>query len=431
MMDTIQASVQLKYKGSYDCGVCGAGPAGIGAAIQAGRLGLKTALVEQYGTPGGALTVGGDPAIALFFAHKKQVIAGVGWELCLRLAEKGWAKIPDFQADLPHSQLGVLVNPVMAAHMIDNMLLEAGVAIFYHHRLSYVFTESGRIRSIAVATKNGLELIEGRIFIDCTGDGDLAAWAGAPYEVSEPGSQELMPGTLRLYYNKSDPAAAELDRAAYLAANYRPDGPTTDSVYHTFFNSADSESHACGDIAARRAAVNAQRYLQENGLATDLQLIGAAPTVWPRESRRIVGYTTVTADDYTGGRIFPDAVCYSFYPLDQHYVDGIRMTFLAEGIVPTLPYSALVPRQVDNLLVAGRCISGSRLAQSAFRVKASCLAMGQAAGAAAWLAVRGQQAAREVDVQALQELLRQNGAILPEPAALAAAQEDRNARPAR
>ena len=168
---------------TYDIIVCGAGSAGFCAAVAAARMGAKTALVEKYNTPGGILTVLGNNSIDQFnnpfIADKKMVITGIGWELVLRLHKEGYARIPDMNAPREnHEQYGVKVNPVAAAKIMDDMLLESGVSLYYGQSVVDAETVDGRIESILIATKSGLKRLGAKIFIDCTGDGDLAAFAG-------------------------------------------------------------------------------------------------------------------------------------------------------------------------------------------------------------------------------------------------------------
>jgi hypothetical protein len=121
----------------------------------------------------------------------------------------------------------------------------------------------------------------------------------------------------------------------------------------------------------------------------------------------------ITVDDYTSGRVFDDAVCYAFYPVDLHTRSGVKPKPLARGTVPTIPLSALVPKGSRNIIVAGRCVSSDRLANSGLRVQASCMAMGQAAGAAAALAVRENTTPLDVPLEDIREMLRKHGAIIP------------------
>ena len=132
-----------------------------------------------------------------------------------------------------------------------------------------------------------------------------------------------------------------------------------------------------------------------------------------RETFRIVGETIITRDDYVSGRRFPDAIAYAFYPIDLHDEHGVRPAPLAETVVPTVPLGALISKSSRNLLVAGRCPSSDRLANSTLRVQATCMAMGQAAGAAAALAARAGTTPLHVPLDELRQTLKTHGAIVP------------------
>lgn len=143
-------------------------------------------------------------------------------------------------------------------------------------------------------------------------------------------------------------------------------------------------------------------------------LVSMSPEVGVRETYRIRGEYTITQADYTSGRVFPDALCYAFYPVDLHDKrTGIRPAHLAEGVVATVPLRALVPKGAKNLLVAGRCVSSDRGANSGLRVEAACMAMGQAAGAAAACAARRGCTPLEVPLAEIKAALRTQGAIVP------------------
>lgn len=142
------------------------------------------------------------------------------------------------------------------------------------------------------------------------------------------------------------------------------------------------------------------------------RLIHRQPEVNFRESYRIQGKTIIRVDDYTSGRVFDDAICNAFYPIDLHTKDGLKGEKLKTGTLPTVPLGALIPMGMANIMVAGRCVSSDRLANSALRVQASCMAMGQAAGAAAALAVQKQTTPGALPLNELKALLKKHGAIL-------------------
>ncbi|MBR4959668.1 MAG: FAD-dependent oxidoreductase [Clostridia bacterium] len=426
---------------SYDLIVCGCGVAGFTAAVQGARAGLKTAVIERYGMPGGILTVGGNNDIAQFFAHHKQVIRGIGWEYVTRLAEAGYAVIPDKMADGPHWIYGVHVNIPAAAHMMDMMLTEAGAELYYGQPAAAVETEHTEeengilVTGVVIASKEGLRRLRGKVFIDCTGDGDAAIYAGAQYECggeSEDGF--LQPGTIRFYLDKLDLPEDVKNNADRILREYRNNGrmdPTDvrgrtmdtmlsargNNIGHVSgFNGADSDSRTASEVAGRASIYRLMNALKDAGVPMDpfppIEVI--APEVAVRESRRILCDGYMTEEKYVSGYEYPDAVCTSFYPIDlhRHGDNGIRQTFLTDGQIPTVPLSALIVKGISNMLVAGRCASGDRLANSAYRVKASCMAMGQAAAACAAVALRDGVTLRQADLEKIRTLLRQNDAIV-------------------
>lgn len=379
----------------YDVIVCGAGCAGFCAAVAAARLGAKTALVEKYNTPGGILTVLGSCSIDQFNdpfrADKKMVIGGIGWEFVLRLHRDGFAHIPDMDAPYEtHDQYGVKVNPLAAAKIMDDMLTQSGVRLYYGQSLVDAETRDGKIDSILIATKAGLKRLRARVYIDCTGDGDLGAFAGAS-SAAGGAEGEFQPGTLRFY-----PAVAATD----------PICDYGDNRNHVPLNTTDSDSITRSEIAARQ--------LLYRQLLQGQRIMATAPAVAPREGRRLAGLTEMTADDYLNGRVFPDSVCNSFWFVDiRREGQAAYIHYITHGKTPTVRLSAMISRDLPNLMMAGRCVSSDRQANSALRVKASCMAMGQAAGTAAALAALADLSPADVSPEAVKATLEAQGAILP------------------
>ena len=379
----------------YDIIVCGAGCAGFCAAVAAARMGMKTALVEKYNGPGGILTVLGSNSIDQFnnpfLGEKKMVIGGIGWEFVLRLHRLGYARIPDMNAPRRnHEQYGVKVNPVAAAKIMDDMLLEAGVHLYYGQSLVDAAVENGEISYLWISTKKGLKKLKGKIYIDCTGDGDLAAFCGAEYEAGN-GSGVFQPGTLRYY-----PAVESEDAIC----NYG------DNRNHVTLDVTDSDRITEAEIASRRMIFEQMQRGEK--------IMAVAPGVAPREGRRIAGLSRMTAEDYCAGTLYPDSVCYSYWFVDIHREkEAAYIQYITHDRTPAIRLSAMISRNFANLMMAGRCVSSDRETNSALRVKASCMAMGQAAGTAAAIAVSEGTAVGETDPEKVKTALDRNGAIIP------------------
>lgn len=434
----------LKILGDYDVVVAGGGPAGFTASIQAARSGAKTALIERSGMLGGTITTGGNPQIALFYAHGKKIISGIGWEFVSRLSENGWARIPDFDSTTDHSVLGVDTDPFMAARLMDEMCLEAGVELFLFHQVADALTEvkdgeETSVKGVVVNSKEGLAVIRGKVFIDCTGDADLSYFAGAQYdkgETDENGKTELQPGTLRFYLSGYDESTIDQEQANESFLKALDDGKVKRSdhwpvhasamnifrsrgnnINHINFDSSDSKSRTLAEIEGRRSVERILRWAKEDVInASSTRVEATACEVASRESRRVVCDHRITVQEYLMAAKYPDGIANSFYPVDLHR-DGhntLDNIFLDEGKVPSIPYSSLTVKGMNNLLAAGRCICSDRLANSALRVKASCMAMGQAAGMAGSLAALENKGIRDIDVNVIKRNLRDSGAILPE-----------------
>ncbi len=379
----------------YQVIVCGGGSAGFCAAIAAARMGMKTALIEKYHTPGGILTVLGNNSIDQFnnpfIAEKKMVIAGIGWEFVLRLHQEGFARIPDMNAPREnHEQYGVKVNPVAAAKIMDDMLLESGAALYYGQSVVDAVTDGDRIDHILISTKSGLKALSADIYIDCTGDGDLAAFAGANF-IAGNGEGIFQPGTLRFY-----PAVD----ANEPILNYG------DNKNHVTLNTTDSDCITHAEIASRKMIFEQMK----NGA----RIMATAPAVAPREGRRIAGLSVMNSDDYCSGKQYEDSVCYTYWFLDIHREgQAAYIRYITHDKTPTVRLSSMISKDLTNLMMAGRCISTDRETNSAIRVKASCMAMGEAAGTAAAIAIKDCVAVSDISIAELKHKLDQNGAIIP------------------
>lgn len=366
--------------------VVGGGTAGTIAAIQAGRAGARTLLLERNGQLGGTTTVGGVAFPGLFDAWGRQVIAGIGWELVSETVELDGGTFPDFSKVPPHHwQNQVHVNPFVYAILAEEKCEKAGVQVAY-----YEFPESIRstgdgwqVDCVGFGTRR--RVMCGQI-VDCTGGAEVVGMLGLPRLRED----ETQPGSMLFKIGEAHQ-------------------PGREQLHRLYVHGADSTSSrtvTLANLTGRKAVLAKLR--QAKGRLMHLQ-----PETGFRESYRIVGQTMVTHEDYISGRLYDDAVSYAFYPVDLHTKTGVRPKPLKPGTVPTIPLGALVPKNSRNIIVAGRCICSDRLANSGLRVQASCMGMGQAAGAAAALAARKQTTPLAVPLAEIHQTLRAHGAIIP------------------
>jgi hypothetical protein len=420
----------------YDVIVLGGGTAGVVAAIQAGRAGAKTLLVEKTGMLGGTMTNGGVNFPGLFHAWGRQVIAGIGWELVSRCVAEAGDTLPNF-ADYkrPHPLLHVRVDAFLYAALCDEVVIAAGVEIIFHAMpATLAEAPDGEGWNVTLCTKTGLSTCRARVVIDATGDANAASLAGLPVVIRD----ETQPATLSCLATGYDLALLDIDtinrafdtevkagRLAYTDASWNTiaanvgkwlgkRGSNASHVHH--INARDSVGKTHLELEARKSLLRLYRFLRQQPGLEKLNLAHLAPECGVRETAVIRGKRTVTVEDYCSGRLWDDAVCFSFYPIDLHTAagGGLRCELLQEGVVPSVPRGALLPEGSSNFLVAGRCLASDRLANSALRVQATCMATGQAAGALAALAACAGVDPEAVSLAEVHRLLHIFGAIVPD-----------------
>ncbi len=418
------------FKKDYDVIIAGAGTAGCIAAIQASRAGAKTLLIEKNGMGGGTMTVGGVNFPGLFHAWGKQVISGIGWELVSKTMAESNDAMPDFSRyDLPHYKLQVLINPYIYGCLLDEAFAKSGVDVLYH-TMPVSVKESDEGVLISVAAKEGLRELKCSIAVDTTGDADLIAKAG--YQINENSGKQ--PATLmfrlggydvkKLDLDSIDNACekaianGELDKLDYMSGPIRTvlGKYGNNSIHLNADNASTSAGRSELEQRARGVVLKTYRFLRRQPGLEKLELEYMTTECGIRETATIAGEKTITADDYVSGRHWSDSLCFSFYPIDLHQMkddSGLMKRHLAEGVVPTIPRGALIPHGSKRLLAAGRIVSSDQLANSALRVQASCMAMGQVAGAMAVLSAENNIIPSELDIPAVKELLEANGAIVP------------------
>lgn len=366
--------------------VVGGGTAGNIAAIQAGRAGASTLLVERGAQLGGTTTTGGVAYPGLFDAWGKQIIAGIGWELVREAVELDGGTLPNF-AKVPqrHWQNQVQVNQFLYAILAEEKCEEAGVQIAFHEFPQNIrkTAKGWQVDCVGFGTHRRVLCKQ---VIDCTGGAEVVGMAGFP----------------RLREDETQPGSMLFQ----LGGTNQPGRKQLHQLYVHGADSTNSRTVTKANMTGRRSILNKVRKEKK-------RLMHLQPETGFRESFRIEGETVITVNDYTRGRVFEDAVSNAFYPVDLHTKSGVRPKPLKPGTVPTIPLSALVPKGSRDLIVAGRCVSSDRLANSGLRVQASCMGMGQAAAVAASLAAQNGTTPLEVPLTEIRRVLAQHGAILP------------------
>lgn len=430
-----------------DVVVLGGGTAGLPAAVAAARTGARTVLVERQGYLAGALNgtyLSGPDGFG--DSERRRIIGGIPWEFMERMEEGGAACI-----DREHWK--VQTFPEAAKSLALDMLTEAGVEPLLHCWAGDVLVEDGVIKAVIAQTKSGRQAIVGKAFVDATGDADIAAAAGAPTE--KLAADDLWQTSVDLTIcNVAAPRVIEWaernqERIGVKIPDDRGDEGVRDgfsfvvkggvsgkdeagTVHHigvmptmkllirrsisraqgsVEIDPTDVRGLTHAEVEARRGAMRHLRYLQENVAGFEDAFIVAESPLGVRESRRIIGEYVITADDVRGQARFPDVVALNCRGLDRHLQgDKFEYEFI-EGY-HDVPLRALIPKQVENLVVAGRCISCTHEAHASLRGAPTCMATGHAAGTAAAFAAQGDGRTRSIDVGHLQQILREQNSIL-------------------
>ncbi|WFU16581.1 FAD-dependent oxidoreductase [Bradyrhizobium sp. CB3481] len=433
---------QIPLYGEYEVAVLGGGPAGIAAAVAAARAGRRTLLIERYGFLGGMGTAAGVTNFcglhANVYGGMHRVVQGIASDLLARIDRLDGLNAPHlilgkiFAQAYDTAAYKIAADDLLAAHKVDILFHALGAGV--------VMDGARRIDALMVETKAGRQAIRAGIFIDCSGDGDLAAWAGAPFEVGDNAGGMMYP-SMMFRLNGIDPEKAGeawrtipalMEKAEAAGTHHFPrktaivrpqrsqiewrvnftqlareDGSAVSGI--------DPDQMTRGEIDGRRQALAAFEFLRTVPGFEKSYIIDLPPQLGIRETRRVIGGYMLSGEDVLGCASFEDSIGVNGWPMEQHVAGDVVFKFPpipeSRGF-NELPYRMLVPEGIDNLLMAGRCASMTHEGQSAARVSGACFAMGEAAGLAASLALSGNTIPRDIAVEKLQQMLKQQGAFI-------------------
>lgn len=429
--------------GEFDVVVLGGGPAGIAAAAAAAQAGQSTLLIESYGFLGGMGTAAGVTNFCGLHANVygtiKQVVHGVAGDLLDRMRALGGLNEPH-----------MLFGNKIAAQAYDNaafkvaadeLVLASGAKLLFHANVvGVLMREAGVIRAALIETKSGRHAVLAKTFIDCSGDADLAAFAGAPFEKGTSGHDMMYPSTMFRVngvnaalagdaFDKFDHLMQEAEKAGRKfprktpiirpqknPAEWRANVTQLANADGGPVDGTDAAQLSDAEVQGRRQIVDFFQFLREWAPGfEDSYILEIAPQVGVRETRRVVGDYQLTEDDVLQCASFEDTIGVNGWMIEEHVAGNIAFKWQdiphCRGF-NHLPYRMLLPLRVDNLLVAGRCASMTHMGQSAARVSGGCFVMGQAAGMAAALAIEANVRPRDLNVQDLQARLEAAGAYL-------------------
>ncbi len=435
MTDTIfQRKIPVRHE--VDVFVAGGGPAGVTAALAAARQGRSVFLAERHTCLGGMGTAGIVPVFMKFSDGVNMRAAGSGEEILTKLQQAGGTG--------PDSEFAI--HAEVLKRVYDDLLLEADVDFTFETQLIGVEKADDRVSLAILAAKSGLFAVKARVFIDGTGDGDLAAWAGAPFEKGD-AEGNLMPGTHCSTWIDVDWEAVK--KGGKWRDDSRLEEAFKDNIFtyedrhlpgmwrigehlgggnigHTFgVDNTDERSVTQALVQGRKMILEYERYYKKylKGFE-EMKLVATGSLLGIRETRRIMGDYVLNLEDFEERAIFEDEIGRYSYPVDIHaskpdaasyaeFEKEFRTLRYGKGESYGIPYRILVPQKLSNVLVAGRCVSTDRYLQGSIRVMPGCFITGQTAGVAAAIAIEKNTNTRELPVPELQSRLKKIGAFLP------------------
>ena len=418
----------------YDVIVVGGGFAGCAAAIAAARNGCEVLVIEQAGALGGAAN---NCLVNPFMRNATKIHKENGETERLELSRGIFAEICEKLKSMDAMRGGTFHEEYLKL-ILDDMLEEAGVDVLFHATLCEVNVENEKLESVTVITKNGKITFEAKQFIDCTGDADLAVMSGCPYHLGRPSDNLCQPMTLCFRIANVDedefftPECNAQRQAIY--KRWQEEGKTSNPrenilLFRTMVkgvvhfnttrvvrrNPVDPFDVSWAEREARRQMYDIYRMLKEELPSfRNAQIISSAAWIGARESRMIDGEHLLNEEELKNCTVFPDAIAAGNYDIDIHNPEGSGTShyYFPDGEYYTIPYRSLIPKGINNLLVAGRCISSTHEAQASYRIMPIVCCLGEAAGTGMAVAVKNNCTPKEADIKEIQKILLDNGAFL-------------------
>lgn len=423
-----------------DVVVLGGGPAGIAAAVSAARMGSTTLLVERYGFLGGMGTAALVTTFCGLYAsvdgHHEKVVSGVVDDLLEGMRRLDGLAAPQDAAGRTLVQAYDVAAYKCAA---DRVVQDSGARVRFHSLAVGAVVAGEQITALLLETKSGRQALAGKVFLDCSGDADLVAWSGAPWQkgdergwlqyptmmfrlggVDSDRAQErgmpLLQDRLREAVERGEhqfPRISTILRPQPHPGEWRAN-MTQVSRAGEPIDGTSVEDLTYAELEGRRQVVAYAAFVRAHVPGFEQSYVQEiAPQIGIRETRRLMGRYTLTVEDVLAGATFDDSIGLNPWPVEKHVLGSIQWRWITPPGFHQLPYRALVPAAgPTNLLVAGRCLSATPDAQASARVSGPCFVMGQAAGTAAALAVRSNVPVGEVDHRLLQAELQRQGATL-------------------
>ena len=461
-MESYQLNCSIPYSYTPEIAVVGGGPAGVCAAIAAARTGAKVLLIESGNCLGGMATIGQvNPFMTSFDkSGENMIIRGLFAEIIDRLVARGAAIQP---RDVPPGQSFTSYITVGHNHtapfdaevlkvVLDEMCEEAGVQVLFHSSFISPIMEGNAVRGLVIATKAGLRAVSAQMVIDCTGDADVAFRSGVPCEMGNEASGRIQPATMFFRIGNVDLAKVDADIEANRDNFYRKNGVNYRSFHWRVsearengdwdlqrvsigmfrgvredewnintsrimgVDGTDPDSVTQAEITGRKQVQEIFRFLKKYVPGCENAILESTPAhVGIRETRHIKGEYVLNTDDVLQGNVPDDSILLAANSIDVHGRYGPmsnEYVTVENGEYYGVPYRCLVPLNVENLLVAGRCVSATSEAAGAIRVMPPCMALGQAAGTAAALALKNDVSVRNLDTALLKETLKKQNAYL-------------------